>query len=292
LLIFVRFSNEVFTKRKYLWCKWRKRRHGYTKNTFNTIPFYFHRNIRYSIGCHGDGGTVSRNNVRTTIFQLLRNRRKWRKIPTNNFISFAIIATVYLHYLVCWCRPLAAPAAFRLEITLPTILISTNYTFTLSSNLQLQITNTINHYIANYKSRIENTTQAIAKVTAMRSNSMKTNKTSSKENIKLHEFVAMKSLIYIFSNIWFNNKQIFLQGFICSFHLIWCGLIVLFQLQTFENNLTWKSTPFSIFERSCHKTEIVVASEENTDMEKYIQSYSISIEIFAIPSGAMEMEVL
>ena len=90
---------------------------------------------------------------------------------------------------------------FRLEITLPTILISTNYTFTLSSNLQLQITNTINHYIANYKSRIENTTQAIAKVTAMRSSSMKTNKTLSKENIKLHEFVAMKSLIYIFSNI-------------------------------------------------------------------------------------------
>ena len=91
---------------------------------------------------------------------------------------------------------------FRLEITLPTILISTNYTFTLSSNLQLQITNTINHYIANYKSRIENTTQAIAKVTtATRSNSMKTNKTLSKENIKLHEFVAMKSLIYIFSNI-------------------------------------------------------------------------------------------
>ena len=90
-----------------------------------------------------------------------------------------------------------------LEITLPTILISTNYTFTLSSNLQLQITNTINHYIANYKSRIENTTQAIAKVTtAMRSNSMKTkNKTLSKENIKLHEFVAMKSLTYIFSNI-------------------------------------------------------------------------------------------
>ena len=92
---------------------------------------------------------------------------------------------------------------FRLEITLPTILISTNYTFTLSSNLQLQITNTINHYIANYKSRIENTTQAmaIAKVTAMILNSMKANKTLSKENIKLHEFVAMKSLIYIISNI-------------------------------------------------------------------------------------------
>ena len=169
---------------------------------------------------------------------------------------------------------------FRLEITLPTILISTNYTFTLSSNLQLQITNTINHYIANYKSRIENTTQAIAiaKVTtAMRSNSMKANKTLSKENIKLHEFVAMKSLIYIFSNIWFNNKQIFLLGFICSFHLIWFHFALFHFIsfyfsykpfKIFENNLTWKSTPFSIFERSCHKTGIVVASEENTDINQ------------------------
>ena len=96
---------------------------------------------------------------------------------------------------------------FRLEITLPTILISTNYTFTLSSNLQLQITNTINHYIANYKSRIENTTQAIAKVTtAMRSNSMKTNKTLSKENIKLHEFVAMKSLIFAIPSCGMETK--------------------------------------------------------------------------------------
>ena len=145
---------------------------------------------------------------------------------------------------------------FRLEITLPTILISTNYTFTLSSNLQLQITNTINHYIANYKSRIENTTQAIAKVTtAMRSNSMKTNKTLSKENIKLHEFVAMKSLIYILSNIWFNNKQIFLLGFICSFHFI-SFYFNYKPFKIFENNLTWKSIPFSIFERSCHKTGI------------------------------------
>ena len=81
----------------------------------HSILFYFHRNIRYSIGCHGDGGTVSRNNVRTTIFQLLRNRRKWSKIPTNNLISFAIIATVYLLYFVCWWRPLAAPAARTLR---------------------------------------------------------------------------------------------------------------------------------------------------------------------------------
>jgi len=130
---------------------------------------------------------------------------------------------------------------FRLEITLPTILISTNYTFTLSSNLQLQITNTINHYIANYKSRIENTTQAIAKVTAMRSNSMKTNKTSSKENIKLHEFVAMKSLIYIFSNIWFNNKQIILLGFICPLFISYDFISLYFSYKSFkiiENNLT------------------------------------------------------
>jgi len=63
-------------------------------NTFNTIPFPCPS--KYSlVGCHGDGGTVSRNNVRTTIFQLLRNRRKWRKIPTNNFICF--YCTV-LHY--------------------------------------------------------------------------------------------------------------------------------------------------------------------------------------------------
>ena len=118
-------------------------------------------------------------------------RRPTILIQSNNKFTFTFTFTFKFTF------------TFRLEITLPTILISTNYTFTLSSNLQLQITNTINHYIANYKSRIENTTQAmtIAKVTAMRSNSMKTNKTLSKENIKLHEFVAMKSRIYIFSNI-------------------------------------------------------------------------------------------
>ena len=157
---------------------------------------------------------------------------------------------------------------FTLVITLPTILISTNYTFTLSSNLQLQITNTINHYIANYKSRIENTTQAIAKVTAMRSNSMKTNKTFSKENIKLHEFVAMKSLIYIFSNIWFNNKQIILLGFICSL-FIWFDLIWFDRTISATNH--WKSSRIIWNENQLHfrfSNEVVTKREMLLQVKK------------------------
>ena len=41
-------------------------------HSFNTIPFPFPFPSKYSlVGCHGDGGTVSRNNVRTTILLLL-----------------------------------------------------------------------------------------------------------------------------------------------------------------------------------------------------------------------------
>ena len=75
-------------------------------HSFNTIPFPFPFPSKYSlVGCHGDGGTVSRNNVRTTIFQLLRNRRKWRKIPTNNFIRYHSYSILTL-----FCMLMSAPS--------------------------------------------------------------------------------------------------------------------------------------------------------------------------------------
>jgi hypothetical protein len=98
-LILFDFRTKLSQNGNVCWCKWRKRRHGYMENTFNTIPFPFPFPSKYSlVGCHGDGGTVSRNNVRTTIFQLLRNRRKWRQIPTSNFIRF--YCRTALHYTV------------------------------------------------------------------------------------------------------------------------------------------------------------------------------------------------
>ena len=82
MLIFdiVRFSNEVVTKRECLLKNASEENADmdtWKIHSFNTIPFPFPFPSKYSlVGCHGDGGTVSRNNVRTTIFQLLRNRRK------------------------------------------------------------------------------------------------------------------------------------------------------------------------------------------------------------------------
>ena len=94
MLIFdiVRFSNEVVTKRECLLLKVKKTQ-TWIHGKIHSILFYFDRDIRYSVGCHGDGGTVSRNNVRSTIFQNIAKPSEVKENTNEQFHSLLLYCT-------------------------------------------------------------------------------------------------------------------------------------------------------------------------------------------------------
>ena len=82
-------------------------------HSFNTIPFPFPFPFpsKYSlVGCHGDGGTVSRNNVRTTIFHIYCWNIK--NVFTRLKQQQAGIQNKFIHQLQ-FPRPANSPNSFR-----------------------------------------------------------------------------------------------------------------------------------------------------------------------------------